>query len=205
MLRRSNLSSGNRARTGVDVLDTTELHLVGQAILEHLHQESNYLDSVIACSSRMSDLLKESSFSNSGPVDHAPANSDAAVSVASIQRMKSDLAIRFEPIAAGRKQVNSVLERLEANSANGPSLRELAARLEGPLRDELNRLRHEIRQKLQEVQTITLGNQAVLLYTLDFYHRMMAGITGEIPSAHSYNANGQMLQSPAGHLVEKQC
>lgn len=205
MLSTSDPQSGIETSASAQSLDASELQLVGKAVLDHLHQESAYLDTVIACSSKMTELLKQSSFSKVSTTDRSTSNLRDLEPVDSINRIKIDLANSFAPIVAGRKTMHSVLDKLNTNSPNAASLRELATLLDAPVRDELYRLRNEIRDKLQEVQTITLGNQAVLIYTLDFYHRMMMGITGETMSAYSYNANGQMTQSPAGHLVEKKC
>jgi hypothetical protein len=205
MVRTSNSPPEKASEAGEQAAQTAELQLIGQVILEHLQQESSYLDSVIDCSAKMTELLNQSSFATAAPWKQStssPADKDLAES---LNRMRVDLANQFGPVSEGRREMNSVLANLPIRADGATSLRELAPHLEGPLRDELNRLRSEIRDKLREAQAITLGNQAVLIYTLDFYHRLMTGIAGEAVATHSYNANGQMTHSHALHLVEKKC
>lgn len=190
-------------------LSDAELQLIGTAILDHLQQESQYLDGVIACGMRMSDLLKQSSFNHSPSPNTESSAADSQSlpknDLEQFNRLRSQLLDQYQPIATGRNKIQVVLTKLESETQNRPSLRELAPHLEPQVRDELNRLRTEIRQKLQDVQAITLGNQAILIYTLDFYHRLLMGITGESQAVRGYNSSGQMTQSSSCHLVEKQC
>lgn len=207
MVQSNQISDGVSSET--NQLSDSELRLIGAAILDHLQHESRYLDGVITCSIRMSDLLKQSS------LNHAPQSDPVAPDVdheppvkhefEQINRMRRQLLDQFSPIASGRDEIQVVLKKLETETKNSPSLRELAPHLEPHVRDELNRLRTEIRQKLQDIQVITLGNQAILVYTLDFYHRLMTGITGESQVVRGYNACGQITQSASNHLFEKQC
>jgi hypothetical protein len=205
MVRSSSQSSvANRIS---DELTEQELRLIGQAVLEHLRQESAYLDSVIACSLKMSELLRHSSYADQLQLDHSETDERQATRSPQDQlnQMRADLVSGFEPIAVGRHALNSTMMKLRVEANDPPSLRDLANELNGPAKEELIQLRTQIRDKLQDVQTITLGNQAVLIYTLDFYNRLMMGITGESTVAPSYNAHGQRTQSIPAHLVEKQC
>lgn len=205
MVRSTNQSSVVNRST--NSLTEHELRLVGQAVLEHLRQESAYLDNVIACSLKMSELLKHSSYagqirtdsanSHESPIESTPLNE--------LKQLRADLVNEFAPIAEGRQSLQVLMSKLKTESDDPPSLRELAKELDDPVKAELIQLRTEIRDKLHDVQSITLGNQAVLIYTLDFYHRLMMGITGESPVAPSYNSHGQRTQSIPTHLVEKQC
>jgi hypothetical protein len=203
---RSSIQSSAVNRSTVSLTDL-ELRLIGQAVLEHLRQESAYLDSVIACSLKMSELLKHSSYADQLTVDAANSGNRPAEPspMEQLKQMRDDLVNEFAPIAEGRDVLNSTMLKLKSETEDPPSLRQLASELDGPVKDELMQLRSQIRDKLQDVQTITLGNQAVLIYTLDFYHRLMMGITGESPVAPSYNSHGQRTQSIPTHLVEKQC
>ena len=199
-------------------LSSTELQLAVQAIVDHLRRESEYLDTVIVCSLNMKDLLNrprvtaranltaQSSLAQTAVT--ANAESLALETGSALDRLTSlrgDLARQFLPLIEGRQRLQSTLQHFEPLFDAVPTLRDLAPKLAVPIRNELNQLRHDIKSKLQEVQAITMGNQAVLIYTLDFYHRLITGITGESPSPQAYNSHGQMMTPMASSLLQKEC
>ncbi len=203
--------------------DTAELHVAAHSIIEHLRCESAYLESVIQCSLTIKDLLltprrqpprplNERSNSESTPNNPTSTTlvdaeqerpTDAANDHGQLISMRDELARQFLPIQQGRRQLQSTLQRLEKISDAMPTLRQLASRLDAPLQYELKQLRLTIKSKLQEIQAIAMGNQTVMIYTLDFYERLMSGITGQSPPASSYNATGQMTNGGANRIVEK--
>ncbi len=200
----SALGAGDRPKD--DLLTSAELKLIGQAILEHLWQESTYLDSVIECSMKMSHLLSQSSYASQTDHDSESSPREPATSAhQQLNQLKQELTDSFEPVAAGRQQLQAALRKLEPFVEGTPTLRDLVPSLDLVTRDELEQLRIEIKRKIHDVQAMTLSNQAVLIYTLDFYHRLMTGITGESTSSKSYNAHGQTIHQSSTHLLEKQC
>jgi hypothetical protein len=207
---RSSLQSSTR-NSGVNRISNSltdrEMRLIGQAVLEHLRQESAYLDSVIACSLKMSELLRHSSYASQTKEGELPGSREEKekATLDQLHEMRAGLNVAYAPIAVGRDALHLAIQKLKADAVDAPSLQDLASELEGPVKDELIQLRGEIREKLQDVQSITLGNQAVLIYTLDFYHRLMMGISGDSAIAPAYNAHGQKTQQLTAHLVEKQC
>ncbi len=191
-----------------------ELRELGQAIVAHLRHESAYLDDVIACGQRMNSLLKRPSLqtplsasaerqASVGP--HQQLNSLPAKAHEQLEKIREELAKRFLPLAEGRQTMQSTIHKLATISNSEPTIRQLAAILDQPLREELHDLRIEIKSKIQIVQAITMGNQAVLLYTLDFYSRLMTGISGEIATNQGYNSHGQMTNRPQSPLIQKHC
>ena len=201
-----------------DSLSASDLQLAVQAIVEHLRRESAYLDTVIACSLKLKDLLNRPSVkvrANLPPktslrLTESAATGDLAMiesgrSIEGLTTLRGDLARQFLPLIEGRQQLQSALQHFEPLFDAPPTLRDLAPRLAVPIRNELNQLRHDIKTKLQEVQAITMGNQAVLIYTLDFYHRLITGITGESPAPQAYNSHGQMTTPMSSSLLQKEC
>ncbi len=201
-------------------LSATELQLAVQAIVDHLRRESEYLDTVIVCSLNMKDLLNrprvtartnltaKSPLAQTATAVTANAESLALETGNPLDRLtalRGDLARQFLPLIEGRQRLQSTLQHFEPMFDTVPTLRDLAPKLAIPIRNELNQLRHDIKSKLQEVQAITMGNQAVLIYTLDFYHRLITGITGESPSPQAYNSHGQMMTPVASSLLQKEC
>jgi hypothetical protein len=188
-----------------------ELRVLGQSIVEHLRHESAYLDEVIACSQRMNSLLSRSSLAHSTSVAASQPTADKPFEPSldkaqeQLDQIREELAQRFLPLAEGRQMMQSTIQKLETTSQSEPTLRALAAILDPSLRDELHDLRIEIKTKIQNVQAITMGNQAVLLHTLDFYNRLMTGISGETAPNQGYNSHGQMTNRTQGPLIQKHC
>ena len=195
----------------LEPLSPDELHEFGQAIVGHLRHESAYLDDVIACSQRMNVILNRSSFLQSSVSSSGKSSAEKSVEASpekaheQLDQIREELAKRFLPLAEGRRIMQSTIQKLETTSLSEPSLRDLAAILDPSLRDELHDLRSEIRAKIQNVQAITMGNQAVLLYTLDFYNRLTTGISGEATPNQGYNSHGQMTNRNQGPLIQKHC
>lgn len=187
-------------------------------IARHLRVESAYLDTVIESSLEMQLILRERrSPTVSEKSMQIESDTDDRPSTISIQaeraqrlnqrmvKLRVDVEQGFLPIAEGRRQLVSVLRTIDEDSERTPTLSELAMRVEEPLKSELKAMRNEIRGKLNQVHSISMGNQAVLLYTLDFYNRLLSGLSTDDRQSNYYNANGQSQNHIAGSLVQTKC
>ena len=188
-------------------------------IVEHLRAESNHLDLVIESSLEMQSILRESrdnrnpgkKAANEAETTSGKPESDG-LQVERNQRLndrlhelRSDIATRALPVLEGRKKLVEVLNAVDANSKKTPSLSELASQVDEPLRTELKQLRNDIRGKLNEVHAISMGNQAVLLYTLDFYNRLLTGLATDGEQSSYYNSTGRSQNHIAGSFVQTKC
>ncbi len=127
-----------------------------------------------------------------------------------LENLRRKIETDFIPVVKGRRTMIDVLRSLNPDAARTPTLTELAGTADEPMRSELKRLRNEIRDKLNQIQSISMGNQAVLLYTLDFYNRLLAGLSGGgatpgLPQTNCYNASGQTNQPSTGNIVRTNC
>jgi flagellar biosynthesis/type III secretory pathway chaperone len=195
-------------------------------IVEHLRTESKHLDEVIESSLEMQAILRESR-------NHPPAKLHVAGDSESSERetespsdkpngqnlqserterlndrlreLRTDIAQRALPVLEGRKQLVEVLKAVDSNAEKTPSLSELATQVDEPLRTELKQLRSDIRSKLNQVHSISMGNQAVLLYTLDFYNRLLTGLSTDGEQSSYYNSTGRSQNHFAGSFVQTKC
>jgi flagellar biosynthesis/type III secretory pathway chaperone len=184
-------------------------------IVRHLQVESGHLDTVIESSLEMQSILRARrtpiapSQNESGSVDNPPTT---GLRVDRNQRLnqrmlklRADIEQNFQPIAQGRKQLVDVVKTMDPNAEKTPTLSELAMHVEEPLRSKLKLLRNEIRGKLNRVHSISMGNQAVLLYTLDFYNRLLSGLSSDDQQSSYYNADGRSQNHSAGNIVQTNC
>lgn len=200
-------------RTNSPMQTPDEVQLAAVAIVEHLRRESEYLDTVIECSLEMKGLLLRNATTRPQKVTVATINDesdslpaapdDSTTAFDQLTKLRGDLARQFVPVLEGRQQMQTAFKYFETLLEAPPTLTKLAPQLEPGLRGELRDLRTNIKAKLQEVQAITMGNQAVLIYTLDFYHRLITGLTGEAVPAKAYNSQGQMTQTTSHSILEK--
>ena len=187
-------------------------------IVRHLRVESTYLDTVVESSLKMQAILRERrnpvsvadptqnelEHAEDGRVTGLQADLDQRLNQRMV-KLRADIEQDFLPIASGRRILVDVLRSIDPDGEKTPTLSELAMRVEDPLRGELKSLRNEIRGKLNQVHSISMGNQAVLLYTLDFYNRLLAGLSTDDQQSNYYNANGRSQKHIAGSIVQTKC
>ena len=122
-----------------------------------------------------------------------------------LSKLRSEIADAFEPVLQGRRKFVEVLRAIEPTNSHTPSVSALLLKTDEPQRSKLKNLRNEIRRKLNEVQSISMGNQAVLIYTLDFYNRLLTGISTDQRQSNYYNSHGQTKTRQTGSLVRTNC
>lgn len=208
-------------------------HPAIRTVVAQLKVESEYLDTVIESSKEMQTILRASR--GAAPTSSPPATgnevrqpattagetvlkrTESPIVVSGLQAefneqlnarmaaLRTKLETDFLPVVSGRKTMIGVLKSLDPTAEQTPTLSEIAARVEGPLKSDLKRLRSEIRSKLNQIHSISMGNQAVLLYTLDFYNRLLAGLSGDPEQSSYYNANGRSQHHTSGSIVRTNC
>ena len=189
-----------------DAFNSEELGIAVELVISHLRRESEYLDSVIDCSLKMKDVLRERrTIADSESANPAAANHTAsAPQHEKLNELREDLTRQFVPVLEGRQQMKTVLEEFKPHLKT-PTVSSLAPRLNEPARNELKQLRNDIRAKLNEVRAITMGNQAVLIYTMDFYHRLLTGLSNDVEPAKAYNKSGKLTNQIGGGMLQKEC
>ena len=192
-------------------------------ILEHLRTESNHLDYVIESSLEIQSILRgfrnqrtptrqEENDGNPGQNETAARDQPSDLQSKRIERsnerlheLRAKIAQRAVPVLNGRKKLVEMLKAVDSTAEKTPSLVELASQVDEPLRTELKQLRSDIRSKLNQVHSISMGNQAVLLYTLDFYNRLLTGLSTDGQQSSYYNSTGRSQNHVAGSFVQTKC
>ncbi len=196
------------------------------SIIDHLVIESKYLDSVIESSLEIQSLLRDrqsfpsvslsqsstQSESNGTPtINPTPAPSPAAQADPSqktaqrLTEIREQLAREFLPVMKGRQVMLETMNSIDAKQKQTPSVTALTLKVDEPLRSQLKQLRNEIRSKLHKVQSIAMGNQAILLYTMDFYNRLLNGLSRDQRPSNYYNATGKTQNHFSVNLIETNC
>ena len=203
-------------------------HQIG-FILDHLQNESEYLDVVIECSMKMKEILSRirtrsvsgkgsqeeanrggsigSDTKSQAPETEAPTASGLpeADPIQELNCLRESLLRQFLPVLEGRRQLATVREELDPMLEGRPTVSMLSKRLDEPARSDLIRLKRDILNKINEVRSINIGNQAVLIYSINFYDRLLSGLSGESVSAPCYSANGEIQKSWGGGLLKTDC
>ncbi len=207
------------ASTGTtdDAFQTTERNIAIDYVLTHLRRESTYLDTVIECSLKIKDVLREPQTNPNAPTtpesatgpaevsnETAPSRPAALPSHERLDALRSDLARQFVPVLEGRQRMKSALQEFKP-ILETPNVSSLAPRLQEPARRELKQLRDDIKEKLNEVRAITMGNQAVLVYTMDFYHRLLTGLSSDVQPSKAYNKSGKLSNQVGSGMLQKEC
>ena len=176
-----------------------KLTLVNTAelIIRQLEAESKFLDGVIQSSLQMQNLLRIERRRERGPESESPATVAAQIS-----DLKQQLSERFQPVKAGRDAMLNHVQslQLQTSQQNPLTARELAGKVAEPHRSRLTQLRADIRSKLNRIQAISMGNQAVLVYTMDFYNRLLTGLNLRPAESAGYDATGSSTTGAAPHL-----
>lgn len=177
-------------------------------VLGHLQMESSYLDTVIESSLKIQELLRESRQSN-------PSSGDDAAKPSQIQAEKNeriaeqlgeirwDISNQFIPVLVARKKLPEILKQFDPAKSTAPSLSQLSGMINEPFRTKLEDLGREIQDKLNRIYSINMGSQTILLYTLDYYERLLHG--SEVKKSHYYNATGQSHSSYTASALNANC
>lgn len=202
-----------------DALNSAEVNFAIEFVIHHLRRESEYLDTVIECSLKMKNILSQrQSMADSGHLSADSADTESSDPEPSAARpapdprqphakldaLRQDLARQFVPVHEGRQQMKVALQEFKP-FLDSPTVSALAPRLNDPARGELKKLRDDIKDKLNEVRAITMGNQAVLVYTMDFYHRLLTGLSSDIQPAKAYNKSGKLTNQVGSGMLQKEC
>ena len=166
-------------------------------VIRQLEAESEFLDGVIQSSLEMQNLLRVVRRHERGPETESPGSVTDRLT-----GLKKQLGEQFKPVESGR---NAILERVhsiqtESSRQKPLTARELAREVAEPQRGRLMQLRAEIRAKLNRIQAISMGNQAVLVYTMDFYNRLLTGLNLCPAESAGYDATGSSTTGAAPHL-----
>lgn len=177
------------------------------SIIRQLETESEFLDAVIESSLELQALLRVGRRSGETAESDEP-QADVATRIA---RLKEQLGSQFQPIKSGRDAMMDHIRSIQAHSdARKPlTAKELARRVPDPQRSRLTQLRNEIRSKLNRIQAISMGNQAVLVYTMDFYNRLLTGLALRPADSPGYDASGSSTTGAThrvpGNFIQTTC
>ena len=178
----------NQIKISEDVIDFLQ---------SHLKQELKLLDVAIDSANKVREILRvrrsSTNSSSDGPQSTSDLDSEEIPSLSSdrtrLLNLQNDVALSAGPIVDSRKELAAVLAAA-APEHSSPSLRQVAAGVAEPAKSELLRLRKEVREKLTQFQAISMSNQTVLIYSLDFYSQLLGGSN----QTSGYDASGQARQ-----------
>lgn len=195
-----------QSREQVDALSELEWETLGEAIADHLCKELALLEKVIGCSQRMQDLLQRSAIPvrfTSQSVHSQQTGQENGLQ--GIHQIRNELSDEFDSISDQRVQFFQMIKDLSRESGPTPTLAQLVPRLPQKLRNQLTLLRTEIKSKLQEIQSMTMANQTVLMYTLDFYQRLISGLSADEYQQPAYDASGKIASKNDLYTLLKRC
>lgn len=178
-------------------------------VMQHLRQESVLLDAVIESSLEVQSILKEQRNRQTGEM--VPKNSDVESENKSeltrahytdneevrtrLNRLNTEITEKFHPVLEARKKLPLLLNELEFQSEGPISVTQISRKLTEPMKSELMTLRNEVKSKYNEFSAIAMGNQTVLVYTLNYFDQLL---TGNRTSLNSYDASGQTQTVSSG-------
>lgn len=193
------------------------------SVINHLEVESKFLDFVIQSSEKMQTLLryrnrvtdlstddkeKADVSPKSAPKSQSepqPATESNQLLAKRLTEIRKEIAKRFLPVMEGRKAMVEIMNSIVPDQSRTPSVSALALKVDEPVRSRLKNLRNEIREKMNRVQAISLGSQAVLLYTVDFYNRLLTGLSPECDQSKYYSATGRSQTRHDINLIQANC
>ncbi len=180
-----------------------------QFVYQHLQLESKYLDFVIDCSEQLRAHLNPNSSGTTEP--NQSGEKKVAVPTVDVQELDRKIAeLRvdsvepFSSLAEGRLKLTAILKLAFPESQRPPSLRDLIRLTEEPMRAKLKNLRIETRAKLNRIHTVNTGTQAVLAYTMNYYEKLLNGISGTEISSQRYSSSGEMSPHMPG-IIRTNC
>ncbi len=194
----------------------SEIVVKTQFIIDHLEKESEYLDTVFACSKEIQSSLRK--HREQKPAATANRNGTTTLNLLSftpeqkernreltemMNRIRTRMSDSVEPILPSRLQFVQTLRSLVPESDRAPSLSALSKLVDEPFRSTLRGLGEEIRAKVRKVHAVSMGNQAVLIYTMDFINRLLTGISsGDQCYGNSYSSTGKTFSRSTGNFVQ---
>jgi hypothetical protein len=164
----------------------------------HLKQELKLLDVAIDSAKEVREILRVRRGVSKPSADDSPSKpeTDSGEALSSTQdqarllSLQNDIARSAGPIVDSRKELAAVLAAA-APEHSSPSLRQVAAGVAEPAKSQLLRLRTEVREKLTQFQAISMSNQTVLVYSLDYYSQLLGGSN----QTSGYDASGQAAKN----------
>ncbi len=159
-------------------------------VFGHLQMESLYLDTVIESGLEIQQILREQRSIPTAVVgeEATAAQRENQKIMERLNQLRDGISKRFLPVLEARKKLPGVLKTFAPTGEDeAPSLTSLFFLINEPFRSKLKNLREEIRTKLDKVYSITMGNQTVLIYTLNYYDVLL---NGNAPKSDCYNASG---------------
>lgn len=164
-------------------------------VFGHLEMESLYLDTVIESGLEIQEILRQQRNVPTGVTgdQSEAAQRETQKIMERLGKLRDGISERFLPVLEARKKLPAILKSFAAEGEETPSLTSLFFMIEDPYRSKLKALRDEIRTKLDKVYSITMGNQTVLIYTLNYYDVLL---NGNQPKSDCYNANGITTTQP---------
>lgn len=202
--------------------DNAEHTLIDKTIriIEHLKTESAFLDSAIESSLEIQEALRQHRGINAeepgkelgepliseseAPVNMTQQQRNEALN-GRLARLRDRIAETFLPIVESRREFVRILRSLDSSSNQTPSVTALALKVDEPYRSQLKEIRNDLRAKITQVQSISMGNQAVLIYTMDFYNRLLTGLSREQVQSNYYNAMGESQNQYSSDLLRTEC
>jgi len=200
--------------------DTSALNQTIVKIIAHLETESKFLDSVVESTLEIQEALRKHREIPREPMVCLSGNTVASIQLLNITPMQAErnrrlneyltklregISKSFLPVLQGRKKLVELLATIDPTQTRAPTVSELAVRVDEPYRSQLKSLRTEMRAKLSRVHSISMGNQAVLIYTLDFYNRLLNGLSQEGGGSTYYNQMGKSKQLKSGNFIQTNC
>lgn len=203
----------------IETLGDSKMSEKANSVIAHLEMESQFLDFVIESSLEMQSLLRDRQTFQSVPlvqptdrlavddeaVTNRPKNDQNERLKSRLAEIRQQIARQFQPVIEGRRNMVEIMNSITPNRSQPPSVTALTLKIDEPFRGRLKQLRNEIRLKLNQVQSISMGSQAVLLYTMDFYNRLLTGLTKDQTRSSYYNSMGRTHNRSSVNFVETNC
>lgn len=186
-------------KDGVIIARSMQVEL---AWLDHVHQCVVQVRDLLRANRKLAPATTSANTSGEGDGTSPPVTRDFSTLLAP---MKQSLMLRFETVRSNRQRLASLLNQFATFDSQAPSLAIVARSLPSPIREQLLKLRSEVREKLYAVHALTSGCEAVLLVTLDFDSRLLAGLSNQEPATSCYSASGQPQPSPSGTILQTNC
>jgi hypothetical protein len=166
-------------------------------LLSHLDRELKLLDVAIDSAKEVKEVLRAQRGARASRSESPNAETQAGSGEVStlersqqmqthLKNLQHDVAVSAGPIVDSRKELVAMLATISPDDSS-LTLKHVAARVAEPARSELLRLRSAVREKLVQFQSISMSNQTVLVYSLDYYSQLL----GSSIQTNSYDANGQ--------------
>ena len=170
-----------------------------ETMFKHLRLESDFLDTLIQSSEDVRTILRGRSETATTVAKTPEEQSQDTKS--QLDKLHQQMLGLARPLIESRRKLAQVIRALSPDPKK-ITLTSIASTLEQPFKNQLLDLRREIRTKMDRVYAISMGNQAVLIYTLDYYDRLLPGSRSD---SGCYSATGQTKNQYDAGVVENQC